>query len=187
MDRDLQRRVERLEEEVRHLRQELTVLKARGDEKTDYLPEAKSTVSQLKKTLFDKPTPKQRTTEEDKFAFEQVIQTQTEPTKPQRSLEETITWMLPKVFMVILVLGVLWGLKLISDYGYLSDHVKIVLAYALSIGLIVLPYILEKKQKSSQAIIISLYGGAFIIGILTTAAGAILYDVLHLNLSLIHI
>ena len=72
--------------------------------------------------------------------------------------------------MVILVLGVLWGLKLISDYGYLSDSVKILLAYALSIGLIVLPYILEKKQKSSQAIIISLYGGAFIIGILTTAA-----------------
>ncbi len=87
--------------------------------------------------------------------------------------------------MVILVLGVLWGLKLISDYGYLSDSVKILLAYALSIGLIVLPYILEKKQKSSQAIIISLYGGAFIIGILTTAAGAILYDVLHLNMALI--
>ena len=180
VDRDLQRRVERLEEEVRHLRQELTALKTKGDEKTDPVPEAKSTVSQLKKTLFEK-----RVTEDDELAFEKVVQTQNEPTKPQRSLEETITWVLPKVFMVILVLGVLWGLKLISDYGYLSDRVKIVLAYALSIGLIVLPYILEKKQKSSQAIIISLYGGAFIIGILTTAAGAILYDVLHLNTALI--
>ena len=34
-------------------------------------------------------------------------------------------WALPKVFMVILVLGVLWGLKLVSDYGYLSNEVKI--------------------------------------------------------------
>lgn len=185
VDRDLQRRVERLEEEVRRLRQEVTALKTKDEEKTDHSLEAKSTVSQLKEALFNKPTREQPTTEEDELVFKQAIQTQNQPTKPQRSLEETITWLLPKVFMVILVLGVLWGLKLISDYGYLSDGVKIVLAYALSIGLIVLPYILEKKQKSSQAIIISLYGGAFIIGILTTAAGAILYDVLHLNTALI--
>lgn len=32
---------------------------------------------------------------------------------------------------------------------------------------------------------ISLYGGAFIIGILTTAAGAILYEVLGLTMALI--
>lgn len=185
VDRDLQRRVERLEEEVRRLRQEVTALKTKDDEKSNHSSEAKSTVSQLKEALFNKPTREQPPTEEDELVFKQAIQTQNQPTKPQRSLEETITWVLPKVFMVILVLGVLWGLKLISDYGYLSDGVKIVLAYALSIGLIVLPYILEKKQKSSQAIIISLYGGAFVIGILTTAAGAILYDVLHLNTALI--
>lgn len=178
MDRQLERRVELLEEEVRSLREELSQLKGETHPK-------QNSISHLKKALLDKPIPIQQTTVEGESAVEQTIQPQKQPIKPQRSLEETITWVLPKVFMVILVLGVLWGLKLISDYGYLSDGVKIVLAYALSIGLIVLPYILEKKQKSSPAIIISLYGGAFIIGILTTAAGAILYDVLHLNTALI--
>lgn len=185
VDRELERRVELLEEEVRSLRQELSQLKGETYPKPDDLTNIKSSVSQLKKALFDKPTPQQKVYPQ--LASQPVVEENKSEVvqKPQRSLEETITWILPKVFMVILVLGVLWGLKLISDYGYLSDSVKILLAYALSISLIILPYILEKKQKSSQAIIISLYGGAFIIGILTTAAGAILYDVLHLNLALI--
>lgn len=190
MDKELQRRVELLEEEVRGLREELSQLKRETSQNLTDLTNIKSPVSQLKKAVFDKPIP-QQSVEKQKvypqlavqlFAREnesEVVQ------KQQRSLEEIITWALPKVFMVILVLGVLWGLKLISDYGYLSDSVKIVLAYALSISLIILPYVLEKKQKSSQAIIVSLYGGAFIIGILTTAAGAILYDVLYLTIALI--
>ena len=174
MDQQLERRVELLEEEVQRLRKELTTLKTANGEKIQHVPVTTSTVSQPTKISFDQPTPRPATNE-----------TPSQPVKPQRSLEETITWILPKVFMVILVLGVLWGLKLISDYGYLSDHIKIVVAYALSVSLVVVPYLLEKKQKSSQAIIISLYGGAFIIGILTTAAGAILYDVLHLHVALI--
>ena len=184
MDRQLERRVELLEEEVRMLREELAAVQKVDSSKINPSPELQSNRLQLKKALFDKPTPMQLTSSEDQPVLKPEVEIK-KPIKPQRSLEETITWILPKVFMVILVLGVLWGLKLISDYGYLSDSVKILLAYALSIGLIVLPYILEKKQKSSQAIIISLYGGAFIIGILTTAAGAILYDVLHLNMALI--
>ncbi len=93
-------------------------------------------------------------------------------------------WALPKVFMVILVLGVLWGLKLVSDYGYLSNEVKIILAYLLSIALATIAYVAERKKLGSSAVTISLYGGAFIVGILTTAAGAMLYDVLGLTLAL---
>lgn len=189
MNRNLERRVELLEEEVRSLREELSRIQGGTNPKFNDSTNIKNSVSQLKKEIVDKPSPQQKVSpqlvaqpivEENERPLEHEVQR-----KQPRSLEETITWMLPKVFMVILVLGVLWGLKLISDYGYLSDGVKIVLAYALSISLIVLPYMLEKKQKSSLAIIISLYGGAFIIGILTTAAGAILYDVLHLNTALI--
>ena len=89
-------------------------------------------------------------------------------------------WALPKVFMVILVMGVLWGLKLVSDYGYLSDGVKIILAYVLSVGLAVIAYVLERRKVGSIAITISLYGGAFIVGILTTAPSAILYEIIGL-------
>lgn len=108
----------------------------------------------------------------------------TTPKETQRSFEERIMWALPKVFMIILVLGVLWGLKLISDYGYLSDSVKIGLSYALSIGLGVTAFVMEKKQNTSPAVTVSLYGGAFMIGILSTAAGAIIYEVLTLYVAL---
>ena len=43
---------------------------------------------------------------------------------------------------------------------------------------------METKKGGAQAITVSLYGGAFIIGILTTAAGAILYEVLPLYVAL---
>ena len=89
------------------------------------------------------------------------------------------------VLMVILVLGVLWGLKLVSDYALLSDSIKIVAGFALSMGLGICAFMMEKRQKGSRVVALSLYGGAFIVGILTTAAGAILYDVLGLYLALI--
>lgn len=104
--------------------------------------------------------------------------------KPNQTFEESITRALPKVFMVILVLGVLWGLKLVSDYGFLSDTVKVVMTYLLSIGLAVGAYLTEKKEKASPVVVITLYGGAFIVGILTTAAGAIIYEVLGLYVAL---
>ncbi len=62
MDRELERRVELLEEEVRSLRQELSQLKGETYPKPDDLTNIKSSVSQLKKALFDKPTPQQSRT-----------------------------------------------------------------------------------------------------------------------------
>lgn len=105
--------------------------------------------------------------------------------KEKRSLEELFTRALPRIFTVILVLGVLWGLKLVSDYGFLSDSVKIIAGFVLSIGLGACAYYMEKKQKGSRVVALSLFGGAFIVGILTTAAGAILYYVLSLYVALI--
>ncbi|MEK4532911.1 DUF2339 domain-containing protein [Solibacillus sp. FSL K6-1554] len=107
------------------------------------------------------------------------------PVKEKRSLEDLFTRALPRIFTVILVLGVLWGLKLVSDYGFLSDSVKIIAGFALSIGLGACAYYMEKKEKGSRVVALSLYGGVFIVGILTTAAGAILYDVLSLYVALI--
>ena len=75
--------------------------------------------------------------------------------------------------------------KLVSDYGFLSDSIKILLGFVLSIGLGICAFIMEKKQKGSRVVALSLYGGAFIVGILSTSAGAILYDVLGLYMALI--
>ena len=113
-----------------------------------------------------------------------IVEERNTPIKEDRSLEEIFTRALPRIFMVILVLGVLWSLKLVSDYGFLSDSIKIIGGFALSIGLGIWAFIMEKRQKGSRVVALSLYGGAFIIGVLVTAAGAILYDVLHLYVAL---
>lgn len=162
----MEQRIAKLEKEMEALRQEMDVLKHQQ-------PLKKTTVQNVNRSI-----PVQRTKPIPKT-------TPIPKTKPQRSLEEQIMWALPKVFMVILVLGVLWGLKLVSDFGYLSNEVKIILAYSLSLALAAIAYVLELKKIGSPAVTISLYGGAFIVGILTTAAGAILYEVVGLTFALI--
>lgn len=114
-----------------------------------------------------------------------IVQEEIAPVVEKRSLEELFTRALPKVFMIILVLGVLWGLKLVSDYGFLSNGGKIIGGFALSVGLGIGAFLMEKKQKGSRVVALSLYGGTFMIGILVTAAGAILYDVLSLYMALL--
>lgn len=172
MSAEMEQRIAKLEQEIVDMRQEVDALKQQQQKQ------------QSPKNIMSKPI-----VIDPSIAQKQTAKPKPEPViekvmKPTRSLEERIMWALPKVFMVILVLGVLWGLKLVSDYGYLSNEVKIILAYVLSVALAVTAYVLEDKKLGSQAITISLYGGAFIIGILTTAAGAILYEVLGLYVAL---
>lgn len=171
----MEQRIARLEKEMVVLRREMDELKhQQSQEKTTIQNMNKSiTVQSALPTLKTKPTPPTPPIPTPKTNVQQG-----------RSIEEQIMWALPKVFMVILVLGVLWGLKLVSDYGYLSNEVKIILAYLLSIALATIAYVVERRKLGSPAVTISLYGGAFIVGILTTAAGAMLYDVLGLTLAL---
>lgn len=171
----MEQRIAKLEKEMVVLRREMDELKhQQSQEKTTIQKMNKSiTVQSALPTLKTKPTPPTPPIPTPKTNVQQG-----------RSIEEQIMWALPKVFMVILVLGVLWGLKLVSDYGYLSNEVKIILAYLLSIALATIAYVVERRKLGSPAVTISLYGGAFIVGILTTAAGAMLYDVLGLTLAL---
>lgn len=171
MSAEMEQRIAKLEQEVVDLRQEVNALKQQRQKE-------QGPRSIASKPIILGPAIAQLPKEKQEPAIEKVV-------TPKRSLEEGIMWALPKVFMVILVLGVLWGLKLVSDIGYLSNEVKIILAYVLSVALAVMAYMLENKKRASQAITISLYGGAFIVGILTTAAGAILYELLGLYVALV--
>ncbi|MGA3676343.1 DUF2339 domain-containing protein [Lysinibacillus agricola] len=185
MSLEMEQRIAKLEQEMMGLRKELEDLKCQQSvAKTSTLSAGKSMIEQstLKPApnLKPKPNPEPNSKPNPK-----QMPAQEKKVQPQRTLEERIMWALPKVFMVILVMGVLWGLKLISDYGYLSNEVKIILAYVLSLALAVIAYVLERKKVGSLAVTISLYGGAFIVGILTTAAGAILYEIIGLTLALL--
>ncbi len=176
----MERRVAKLEQEMMDLRQEVESLRRQQN------VEKPSTLS-TKKPMIDQFAPKPAQNLKPNSELKPKPRTMTDPekkVKPQRSLEERMMWALPKLFMVILVMGVLWGLKLVSDYGYLSNEVKIILAYALSLALAAIAYMLERKKIGSSAVTISLYGGAFIVGILTTAASAILYEIIGLTMAL---
>ncbi|MFB7155450.1 DUF2339 domain-containing protein [Lysinibacillus sp. NPDC056232] len=181
MSLEMEQRIAKLEQEMKDLRHELDGLKRQQ-------PVEKTSAMSAKKSMVDQFAPKPAQNLKPNSNLEPKPKIMTNPEKkvqPQRTLEEHIMWALPKLFMVILVMGVLWGLKLVSDYGYLSDMVKIILAYALSLALAAIAYVLERKKIGSSAITISLYGGAFIVGILTTAASAILYEILGLTMALV--
>lgn len=171
-DTEMLERIAALEQEVRSLKTEVQHLKQHVKIEQ---------VAPIKKEPV-KPFVRQKLSVPSTVA---VPREDTIPEKEKRSLEELFTRALPRIFTVILVLGVLWGLKLVSDYGFLSDNVKIIAGFVLSIGLGACAYYMEKKEKGSRVVALSLYGGAFIVGILTTAAGAILYDVLSLYVALI--
>lgn len=183
MNHETERRIAALEQEVHTLKQEVQELKKLHNNKGIELHPTKNLLhsQSFEEKIPDEPTKSFVTIdslENSEFPFKE------EEPKSQYSFEEKMMWALPKVFMIILVLGVLWGLKLISEYGYLSNGVKIILSYILSIGLGITSFILERKGQSPKAVTISLYGGTFIIGILTTAAGAIIYEVLGLYVAL---
>ncbi|MEK5077859.1 DUF2339 domain-containing protein [Solibacillus sp. FSL W7-1436] len=162
----LEQEVRSLKTEVQHLKQHVKIEQA--------VPLQKEPVKPFVRKKLPVPSSTVAAPKEDPI-----------PKKEKRSLEELFTRALPRIFTVILVLGVLWGLKLVSDYGFLSDSIKIIAGFVLSIGLGACAYYMEKRKKGSRVVALSLYGGAFIVGILTTAAGAILYDVLSLYVALI--
>lgn len=181
MSLEMEQRIANLEQEMMDLRHELEDLKRQQSV-------AKASTLGARKSIIEQsaPNPAQNLKPNSNLEPKPKIMTDTEQkVQPQRTFEERIMWALPKLFMVILVMGVLWGLKLVSDYGYLPNEVKIILAYVLSLALATTAYVMERKQIGSSAITISLYGGAFIVGILTTAASAILYEIIGLTLALV--
>lgn len=172
MDEQWQRRVEILEKEVLLLQKEIAALKEQprvnmATEKAA-TPKPKDNGTILKRESIPLP----------KLASQDRSIEQKASGKVKKSFEEQLVTLLPKVFMFIFVLGVLWGLKLISDYGMLTDGMKIALSYAASIGLAGLAMFLEKKRKSVRAMHTALYGGSFAVGVLATAAAVLIYGVI---------
>ncbi len=177
---DWKTRVELLEKEVQQLKLEVEALKSAHI--TPHTPDhqhVKVPPVKEKYSIFDKKPVAVKPIEVNTTAAEPV------ETKPKQSFEERLSNLLPKVFMFIFVLGVLWGLKLMSDYGYLNDGVKIALSYLLSVTIAVVAGWMVKNNKGAHNVRLALFGGSFIIGILATAAGVILYDVLSLTIALL--
>lgn len=82
------------------------------------------------------------------------------------------TW-LPRLFMVILIFGVLWGLKVGMDNGIITNPIRIVLGYGgtILLALVGLRYLKTKNKMFG----LTLLGGFIALGMLTTFAAHNLY------------
>lgn len=109
-------------------------------------PAEKKTIQEEKKVVKNEP-----------FDFEKVLG----------------VW-LPRVFMFILLLGVLWGFKLGIDYGWITPAVRIALGALVSGGLLYGG--ISFVNKSRKAFGLTLLGGYISVGLLTTFSAYELYD-----------
>ena len=80
---------------------------------------------------------------------------------------------LPPLFIVVFIIGVLWGFKAVSDYGILTAPVKVMLGYVVGFVLIGLGVWQIKQSRKSLGQM--LLGGAIPVLMLTTFAMHQLY------------
>ncbi|MGF2618119.1 DUF2339 domain-containing protein [Rossellomorea vietnamensis] len=166
----LEKKVEELEIRVIELERQIDVLKLRTSSHsaaskpfnhTDSKPKIEKRNQKplipSKKTVADPVGPK---TEDKTVDYEKLIGQ---------------VW-LPRVFILVLILGVLWGYKAMVDIGLITEPIRILLGYALA-GFFV--WVGERQvKKGRNALGQILIGGSIPILILTTFAGNVLYGII---------
>ncbi len=103
---------------------------------------------------------------------------------PSHDWEYTISrvW-LPRVFIVVLLLGVMWGFMAAVNAGYLSEPVRCLLGIVLAVAM----YWFGNKQVQQQREALGqvLLGGANAILVLTFFAAHMLYDILPIGIAFV--
>ncbi|MBE1553046.1 DUF2339 domain-containing protein [Sporosarcina limicola] len=105
--------------------------------------------------------------------------------KPKKEIdfEKELGIWLPRVFMFILLLGVLWGLKVGMEYGVITNPVRVGMGYA---GTGLLYYLgIRYINNGKKGFGLTLLGGFIALGILTTFAAHHLYGYLNFPMALI--
>ncbi|MBS4206115.1 DUF2339 domain-containing protein [Lederbergia citrea] len=100
------------------------------------------------------------------------------PSKLQKSIEWDVLIfhkILPRLFILVFIIGVLWGFKAASDYGFLTENVKVALGYFVAAALIFLGMLQLKQKRTVLGQV--LLGGSIPILMLTTFAMHQLYDI----------
>lgn len=165
---DLQRRLSALEVEVRLLREQL---RGKSADQRTLLTENMQTRPVKPKETIQPEQPVLVTAKETPLKSNQ-----SSPAK-EIDFEKVLSTWLPRVFMFILLLGVLWGLKVGIDYGFVSPVMRIGMGY---VGTIIL-YILGMRyyNRAKKGFGLTLLGGLIALGILTTFAAHHLYSLLN--------
>ena len=99
------------------------------------------------------------------------------------NLEKALSNWLPRVFMFILLLGVLWGLKVGMDHGFITNPVRVGAGYT---GTILLYFLGTRYYNSGKkGFGLTLLGGFIGLGILTTFAAHLLYGYLSFTIAFV--
>jgi len=151
-------------------------------------------VKELKKLLTEQYPSKTEFTGQAKkpSIHEEAVSHQ--PMKPtevhEQQSKESMNWeeqlfqvWLPRIFIFVFIVGVLWGFKAASDYGVMSEGVKITLGYIVSVVFVGIGHLQIVKNRSVLGQV--LLGGSVPILMLTTFAAHSLYEMIGFSFAFI--
>lgn len=138
-------------------------------------------VSRLKSLVYKTNSPRPKTVHDPPKQREETIKRPAQTAaKSSQAIEEPVDWekvlfqtWLPRIFIFVFIIGVLWGFKAASDYGLMNEKAKVVLGFVVSIGFAVTGHFQIKKGRLVLGQV--LVGGAIPILMFTTFAMHSLY------------
>lgn len=167
MNKSLEERVNYLEERVKQLEQKLQVFEQSSHEQSPPQPlQVHQKMSETVQSTVPQP--------EKKLITKEKTASQSKPIEWEVLIFQKI---LPRVFIFILILGVLWGLKAAYDYGFITVPVILTLAILLSIFMTLSGMLQMKKERRVLGQV--LIGGAIPIFMLTIFAMHQIYEMIN--------
>ncbi|MGE1195063.1 DUF2339 domain-containing protein [Priestia megaterium] len=138
-------------------------------------------VARLKSLVYKTNSPKPKTVHPPPKQREETTKRPAQTAaKSSQAIEEPVDWekflfqtWLPRIFIFVFIIGVLWGFKAASDYGLMNEKAKVVLGFVVSIGFAGTGHFQIKKGRLVLGQV--LVGGAIPILMLTTFAMHSLY------------
>lgn len=182
---ELIKRIEVLEEEIKLLKQQQAALLLQQAPRIEKEIQPNKPVVQeqkFEKERLFRPLTKVESYERAIPPRPPVEHTPKQP-KKEFDFERVLRLWLPRTFMFILLLGVLWGLKVGMDNGYITNPVRIAMGYG---GTILLYFVGMNYFKHKNKLFgLTLLGGLIALGILTTFAAHHLYGYLSFTVAFI--
>lgn len=155
---DLEKRVRQLENRVQLLEKQISELTPKKPKQLEHFHTSIT-------THLKKETPLQTSTSE-------TIK-EKEPIQLDVLIFQKIV---PRLFILVFIIGVLWGFKAASDYGLLNEKVRVAMGFIVSIAFIFLGHIQINRKRNRLGQV--LLGGAIPILMLTTFSMHQLYDMI---------
>lgn len=144
-----QTRIDQLEKRIQQLEQEVRLLK--GEKNHEWNTEYKQS------TIIQNDSDKTEFADKEPVDWEHVLGK---------------VW-LPRIFIFVLIIGVVWGFKATFDRGFITEPVRVALGYFIACGFVILGelQIRKKRERLGQVLL----AGSIILFMLSTFAAHVLY------------